>query len=592
MSLDFRHHHAFWASIIAETLARRGLTRAVICPGSRSSLLAIAFAQNPHIKAIPILDERSAAFFALGLAKQSQHPVILVCTSGTAGANFYPAIIEATESRVPLLVFTADRPPELRHCHAGQTIDQTRLFGVYPRWQVELGLPESDLDRWRYLRQTILQAVLRSQFPVPGVVHLNCPFREPLAPIIDPDFQAQTQNFDENNFFKEITAKTYNPQTILPYLNALLEQWQQEPRGLIIAGVATPANPEAYCLAIAALAEKLQFPVLAEALSPVRNFAAFNPFLISTYDLILRYPPHALALAPKFVIQLGDMPTSKELRQWLAALEPECWLIDDNPDNLDPLHLHCQRLPIALPALVQSLNLNTSQSPKPDFYLKKWQFLEQSLQKVLDKTFADQNALLEAKIARILSQNLPPATQIFVANSMSVRYLEWFWQPGDRQITPYFNRGANGIDGTLSTALGVAHSGYTTGKKTVLLTGDLALLHDSNGFLVNPYFQGHLSIILVNNQGGGIFEQLPISQFEPPFEDFFATPQQVDFAQLAGSHGIEYLCIADWSELIAQVQTLPEQGIRLLEIACDRKADAQWLKQNLPYFAKIAHEMQ
>lgn len=589
LALDFnqpRHPHIFWASIIAKTLARRGLTQAVICPGSRSSLLAIAFAQHPQIEAIPILDERSAAFFALGLAKRSQQPVALVCTSGTAGANFYPAIIEATESRVPLLVLTADRPPELRHCHAGQTIDQTRLFGVYPRWQVELGLPENQPQRWRYLRQTILQAYRRSQFPVPGVVHLNCPFREPLVPMSDPDFAAQLQDFDEAAFFRGITDQNFPPQATLPDLPALVQQWQQEPKGIIIAGVAAPADPEAYCNAIATLAQILQFPVLAEALSPVRNFAALNPYLISTYDLILRFTPHRSALVPQLVIQLGDMPTSKELRQWLESIEPACWMIDDHLDNLDPLHLHSQRLAISVTDLVQSLDVKQVRVTEPSLYLKKWLFLEQSLQTVLDQAFEAQNTLLEAKISRLLSQHLPKTTQLFVANSMSVRYLEWFWKPSDRNIIPYFNRGANGIDGTLSTALGVAHRG----KKTVLLTGDLALLHDSNGFLIKNYFKGHLTIILVNNQGGGIFENLPIAQFDPPFEAFFATPQQVDFAQLVRSYGVDYVCVEHWEQLIALVQTLPESGIRLLEIPCDRKTDAQWLKENLARFAQIAHE--
>ncbi|PSO94433.1 MAG: 2-succinyl-5-enolpyruvyl-6-hydroxy-3-cyclohexene-1-carboxylic-acid synthase, partial [Cyanobacteria bacterium SW_6_48_11] len=182
MPLDFRNTNTLWSSIIAETLKRLGLTTAIICPGSRSAPLTVAFAQHPEIEAIPILDERSAAFFALGVAKRSHVPAALVCTSGTAGANFYPAVIEASESQVPLLVLTADRPPELRDCHAGQAIDQQKLYGSYPNWQAELALPSQKIGMLRYLRQTIVQAVKRSLFSVPGAVHLNVPFREPLAP--------------------------------------------------------------------------------------------------------------------------------------------------------------------------------------------------------------------------------------------------------------------------------------------------------------------------------------------------------------------------------------------------------------------------
>src|SRR6476469_9304030 len=187
MQINFSNTNTVWASVLAETLKQLGLTTAVICPGSRSTPLAIAFAQQvPHIDAIPVLDERSAAFFALGIAKRSGLPVALVCTSGTAGANFYPAIIEAKESRIPLIVLTADRPPELRDCHSGQTIDQLKLYGNYPNWQTELAVPSLDIKLLRYLRQTIMYAWERSHFPTPGAVHLNIPFRDPLAPI--PEF--------------------------------------------------------------------------------------------------------------------------------------------------------------------------------------------------------------------------------------------------------------------------------------------------------------------------------------------------------------------------------------------------------------------
>ncbi len=329
MALDFRNTNTLWASVLVETLSRLGLTTAIICPGSRSTPLAIAFAQHPNIEAIPILDERSASFFALGIAQRSHRPVVLVCTSGTAGANFYPAVIEARESRVPLLVLTADRPPELRHCNAGQAIDQQKLFGSYPNFYTEIALPSLEVPMLAYLRQTMIQAWQRSQFPIAGVVHLNLPFRDPLAPIEQPEALRVAESIPID-FFDHIQEEILEPSFDLPLI--------QGQRGIIIAGVAQPSNPQQYCEAIAHLAKTLSMPVLAEGLSPLRNYAHLNPYLISTYDLILRNPELAEQLTPDIVIRIGEMPTSKTLRDWLTRTQPLQYLIDNGDRNLDPLH--------------------------------------------------------------------------------------------------------------------------------------------------------------------------------------------------------------------------------------------------------------
>ncbi|MGL5078547.1 MAG: 2-succinyl-5-enolpyruvyl-6-hydroxy-3-cyclohexene-1-carboxylic-acid synthase, partial [Waterburya sp.] len=204
--IDFRNINTLWASILVETLHHCGLTMAVICPGSRSTPLTIAFVNHPQIITVPILDERSAAFFALGRAKKTGLPIVLVCTSGTAGANFYPAAIEAKESGVPLIIMTADRPAELRNCHAGQTIDQVKLYGNLPNWQCELALPEAELGMLHYLRQNIVQAWEQSLFPTPGVVHLNLPFREPLVPIEQPELKELSHNFPGEDFFAAVAS--------------------------------------------------------------------------------------------------------------------------------------------------------------------------------------------------------------------------------------------------------------------------------------------------------------------------------------------------------------------------------------------------
>ncbi|HEY9646778.1 MAG TPA: 2-succinyl-5-enolpyruvyl-6-hydroxy-3-cyclohexene-1-carboxylic-acid synthase, partial [Chroococcidiopsis sp.] len=555
MSIDFSNTNSVWASILVETLHRLGVTTAIACPGSRSTPLTVAVARHPKLEAIPILDERSAAFFALGVAQRSRQPTLLICTSGTAGANFYPAVIEARERRIPLLVLTADRPPELRECNAGQTIDQQKLYGTFPNWYSELSVPSLARSQLAYLRQTVIHAWERSLYPVAGPVHLNLPFRDPLPPIPQADAQALAVEWDDADFFGWLTAslEQRDPKFALSGSEAISPPWSpiqpwshwQTERGIIIAGVAQPSDPQRYCEAIAQLSQRFGFPVLAEGLSPVRNYGALNPHLISAYEFILRQPELARQLTPTVVIRIGDMPTSKTLRDWLAQSNAQQWVIDPSDRNLDPLHGRTHHWRIAIEQLAEHLMQSSPQpsnatkgtaAPTETAYLKSWRDAEANVWRSLDSTLAQTDALFEGKIAWLLSQTLPPQTPVFIANSMPVRDVEWFWKVGDRALQPFFNRGANGIDGTLSTALGVAHRH----RSTVLLTGDLALLHDTNGLLLRHKLEGHLTIVLVNNNGGGIFGMLAIAQFEPPFEEFFATPQHVNFAALCAAYGIEY----------------------------------------------------
>lgn len=580
MSLDFRNLNLLWSSILVETLYRVGLETAIVCPGSRSGPLAVAFAEHPAVEAISILDERSAAFFALGLARRTGLPVVLVCTSGTAGANFYPAIIEAREGRVPLLVLTADRPPELRHCHAGQAIDQLKLFSDYPTWQAELSLPNAAPDRLAYLRQTVVHAWMRSQHP--GPVHLNIPFRDPLAPLPEPNVQALETTFDAEYFFAAVQSVQLQTSIILS--DALWDQWQQCDRGLIIAGPAQPQNPKEYCDAIATLAQHLHWPVLAEGLSPLRNFAAANPYLVTTYDLLLRHAEFAAQLTPELVLYIGELPTSKVLRAWLQETNPQQWLIDSSDQNLDPLHGRTQHLRLTVQQLIQSQSVSETQLDS--LYLKTWLTADHDTRQNIQQLMLKTPDLIEPKVAWSLPQYLPEQTPLFIANSMPVRDVEFFWPPSDCQIYPYSNRGgANGIDGTLSTALGIAHRH----RPAVLLTGDLALLHDTNGFL--HQLQGHLTIILINNNGGGIFEMLPISNFNPTFEAVFATPQRVDFARLCRAYNVTHEFVHSWEHLGQCLNPLPTKGVRVLEVGCDRKTDAQWRQQHLPSLACSPREL-
>jgi 2-succinyl-5-enolpyruvyl-6-hydroxy-3-cyclohexene-1-carboxylate synthase len=565
-ALDFRNVNALWGSVVAETLVRSGVTRAVISPGSRSTPLAFAFARHPAIESTPVLDERSAAFFALGIAKREMRPVVLLCTSGTAGANYFPAVIEAHEAGVPLLVITADRPPEMRACASGQTIDQQRLYGDFVGFFHELAVPDASLALLRYLRQTVAHAVERTLAPFPGPVHLNAPFRDPLVP---SDDGGTTEVFgagvDWAAFFDHVSppASVSAVSEVPAFSHAV--------HGIIVAGPVLAADPAAHAAAVGEIARKLRWPVLADGLSPVRNYAEAVPHLITRYDAVLRTPAIAEALKPEFVLCLGEWPTSKVLRAWIEASGAPVFLVTDRPDNRDALHGSTRRVVIPLATLAQAL-------PSADAlngYERLWANHETRARAALDSVIDGEEDMIEPKAAWLLGRYLPAESSISAANSMPIRDMEFVWPANDREYRVFFNRGANGIDGTLSTALGVVHGG----SPGVLLTGDLALLHDSNGFLIGPRLKGSLTIVLINNRGGGIFEHLPVAQFDPIFEEFFATPQEIDFARLCGAHNIEHVNVEDWSHFESLITTLPAQGIRVLEIITDRKRDAAWRKE-------------
>ena len=564
--LDFRNVNALWGSVVAETLVRSGVRTVVVSPGSRSTPLAFAFARHPGIEAIPVLDERSAAFFALGLAKQGTRPVGLLCTSGTAGANYYPAVIEAHEAAVPLIVMTADRPPEMRACASGQTIDQQKLYGSHAMFYHELAVPELSLPLFRYLRQTVAHAVERSLAPTQGPVHLNAPFRDPLVPSDDSGkADAFGATIDWELFFSHLSP----PAPVLAVSD--LPVFSHAVHGIIVAGPAQPADPGAFAASVGEIARKLGWPVLADGLSPVRNHASLVPHLVTRYDAILRSPALAESLRPECILCLGAWPTSKVLRGVIEASEAPVFFVTDRPDNRDALHAATRRVVLPLSMLAQGLVA----ADAPNGYERLWAGHEARAKAALDERLASEENLVEPKAAWVLGLHLPAGTPLSVANSMPIRDMEFVWPAGDRAVRVHFNRGANGIDGTLSSALGVAHAG----SPAVLLTGDLALLHDSNGFLIAPKFRGSLTIVLINNRGGGIFEHLPVAQFDPIFEEYFATPQEADFAKLCSAHGAAHVHVEDWSHFVALVSVLPAQGIRVLEVTTDRKRDAAWRKE-------------
>jgi 2-succinyl-5-enolpyruvyl-6-hydroxy-3-cyclohexene-1-carboxylate synthase len=556
LALDFRNTNTLWCSVLVETLFRCGVRTAVVSPGSRSTPLTTALARHPGIEAIPVLDERSAAFFALGQAKRTLRPVVLVCTSGTAAANYLPAIVEAHESGAPLLAITADRPPELRDCASGQTIDQQKLYGSHVEYYHELAVPESRIELLRYLRQTVAHACVRTLAPHAGPVHLNAPFRDPIAPVADATAEPLRGKIDEA-FFAHLgvadaasVSVTWTP--------------PRTARGVIVAGPSNPSDPVAHARAVGRIARTLGWPVLADALSPLRHHPAEGVCVVARYDALLRDEAQAATLAPEAVLCVEGWPTSKVLRGWLERSGAETTLVSNIQDNRDGLHLRTRRVTADIDALI------VADARAESEYVAGWHAAENAAAARIDAALAAETELFEPKAAWLLARHLPEATPLFVANSMPVRDVEYFWPQNARRLRFLFNRGANGIDGTLSTALGVAHGGTSA----VLLTGDLSLLHDTNGFLLRPKLRGSLTIVLIDNRGGGIFEHLPVARFDPPFEEYFATPQSVDFEKLCAAHGVEHVSVRDWAQFTGLIATLPETGVRVLHLRTDRKRDA------------------
>lgn len=543
--------NAYWGALTANFLASWGLEAAMISPGSRSTPLTYAFARHPRIESIPVLDERSAGFLALGLAKRTGRPVALICTSGTATANYYPAIIEARYSHVPLFVLTADRPQELRHCHSGQTIDQLGLYADYPSYQAEAAFPSLSEEGARAHGGQLREAWVAATGPEAGPVHLNFPFRDPLHPNTG-DAPVALQ-FNLEAFFESFSPP--------PVPESPGEGFPEIPgeRGLIVAGPANPVNAEAYCRGVAALSRHYGWPVLAEALGPLRNFETLNPYLISGYDTFLLAPEIRKEWIPDAVLQIGSLPTSKRLRSWLKEYPVPTWVMDPSADSRDPLNRCVQ----PLPAWVESFGRLEPGDLAPTPWTARWQQAERAFRESLGSHLDDETVLFEGKLAYLLPRILPNNTSVFIANSMPVRDAEFFWPPNNRNHRTYCNRGANGIDGTLSTALGLAHGGLPT----VLVTGDLALLHDTNGFLFAPRFQGSLTILCIQNGGGAIFDNLPIREEASTFTEYFRTPQDISGEDLCRTYGVGFHRVDSWPSLKALLSRHPPSGtIRLVEI--------------------------
>ena len=559
-SPTFANTNALWSAIGVRTLANLGLRHVVVSPGSRSTPLAYAFAQRPDIRTTVVLDERSAGFIALGLAKATREPVALLCTSGTAGANYLPAVVEARLSATPLLVLTADRPPELRDCHSGQTITQNGLFGSYPVWATEAAVPSADLGLLRYWRQLLVDAWQRSQGPLAGPVHLNLPFRDPLAPSDAEKGFKTPAGLDLETFTAVppcgIVRPTLTPATVASLL-------PKTERGVIVIGPHAFEDRDEGSAALRELSHLTGWPILADGAGTLRGDLAGDASLVSGYDLILRAAKSARALRPQAAILVGPLPTSKVLRAWLKDADITALQLGRAGENTDPTHSRWSRLD------GQLVPSGDTASVRSTAYGKAWQTAQHSAAKKLAR-IVNVDWPFEGRIVALLEEALGPDDRLFVGSSMPIRDLEWFYHPPGPGPEVLCNRGANGIDGTVSTALGAS----LDGRRTVLLCGDLTFLHDANALLSAYGHAGDLTIVVVNNQGGGIFNHLPVAR-NARFEQLWGTPQAADLGKLCVAHKVRHDLAEDWNDLRRRLE-VRGKGVRVLEFRTDREADAAW----------------
>ena len=539
----------------AKTLQKLGLKRVFFSPGSRSTSLIIGLERYSDIEIIPVLDERTAAFLALGNSKRENSPTGLICTSGSALAHWFPAVTEACHASVPLLLFSADRPPELQECAAGQTINQKNIFGEFVRGFHQLVPPSSSEDSAEELIQTLQLAYQQATGINPGPVHLNFPFREPFLPnsadIEIPATEEQKQVPKAQKF-------TYpdSPQKIAAEVSLFKKPV------LVTGQFITLESLQPWL-------DNFSLPILCDSLSPARHSASSNT--ISRYENLLRDLHFTEKAIPDLIIVLGPLPTSKTLRRWIDESEAKRIVIEPRGINVGPLSRNSDQCQLAYEHISE---LTVPQSPPS--WIKLWQEAEESVDFQLEATFSTELPSFEGKLAHLLSLHLPSLSDLFVANSMPMRDIEWFWKqvPSERRL--FGNRGVNGIDGTLGTALGIAHE---SNRPAYLLSGDLAFLHDSNALLFSKQLKGSLTVFVINNFGGGIFEHLPIAD-EPEFEKCFATPQNIDLQDLCKAFKVSHEQLTSWTEIILRIKHPKKFGIHIIEIRTDRKKD-RILRQKL-----------
>jgi 2-succinyl-5-enolpyruvyl-6-hydroxy-3-cyclohexene-1-carboxylate synthase len=563
--VDSTNGNTALASAFVEELARCGLRRAVLSPGSRSTPLALALWRQPEIEVSVIVDERSAAFFALGAAQASGSPVALLCTSGSAAANYHPAICEADHTAVPLIALTADRPAELRGIGAGQAIDQLKLYGDSVRWFCEVGTHDADDEGLLHYRSTACRAfaVARGE-PRPGPVHLNLAWREPLAPLpVEGAVTATDRLALEGRGARPLTAVTpvdLEPSQFL--LDEVAGHIAEAEIGVIVAG--RQLDPELR-EPLARLARLAGFPILAEPTSQLRCGPHDRSHVVTAYDLLLRDERFRATAAPGLVLRFGEMPTSKPLRSWLAESGADQIVVDPLGDWNEPTRRAAALLRADPTELASGWAARLGEErPAPAM----WLAAERAAREAIEAELEGLDAPTEPGLQLALGAAHGDGDLVYTASSMPIRDQEAFLPASGADALFLCNRGTNGIDGLVSSGIGAAHA---TGRPTTIVTGDLGLLHDIGGLAALRDVSTPVRIVVIDNDGGGIFHFLPqegaLNSAE--FEAMLGTPRGVDTAKAAALFDLPHRGLTD----LAQLPDALAAGTGLIEIKTDRRTN-------------------
>ena len=569
-----------YVGAFVDELVRAGVRHVCIAPGSRSAPLALTIARHSGLRTWMHLDERSCAFFALGMARMLGEPVAVLCTSGTAGANFFPAVVEARAAGVPLLVLTADRPPELREVGAAQTIDQNRLFGTHAKWFVDVALPEATSELLRYVRTLAGRATALAKAAPAGPVHLNFPFREPLVPVAtdapaglsQSDALAWSGRPDGAPWVSVAGSRLAADDATVAHLSTLLRAAK---RPLIVCG---PQPDARLARPLGALAREIGAPLLADPLSQVRWGSHDRSNVIDRYDAALRHDAMAAELVPDLVLRFGGVPTSKTLSHYLmrhavtrhivvdAARWPDPSLLASDMVHADP-RLLCE-------GLVALEGGSGSRARKASDWLAAWRAANEQAGVALAAHCNDVDEPFEGRALAEVTALVPAGGTLFVSSSMPVRDLDAFGAGDERELRVLGNRGANGIDGVVSTALGAAavSSGADgTRLPLVLVIGDIAMYHDMNGLLAAKLYELDATIVVLNNDGGGIFSFLPQAEHPEHFELLFGTPHGLEFSHAAEMYGARYTLAEGWEAFRTAIAAgVKGRGLHIIEMRTDR----------------------
>lgn len=577
-----------YIAALVDEFYQLGVRHAVFSPGSRSTTMAMLFKEHEGFETYMNIDERSASFMALGIAKAHKEPTVLVCTSGSAVAHYLPAILEAQYSGIPLIVLSADRPHTLLHVGAPQTVDQHKIFGTAVNYFEELAVPQES-HYYTYPRQVARKAYMKAMDTKKGPVHINVPLFEPLVPelsrnhfeagrssfkVVKPNYSSVFGCDNRNNLthINNVIDVAHNNDSTKE-INDLLERYE---RILILAGPQIDVDEADM---IRSFGEALQAPIFADPLSNVRGCDT-SKVVISTYDALLAGQALWNELKPDCVIQFGQIVVSKRVQQMLASWT-DVEYIEVNPtmDSMNPTGKTTMHVQASIDVFT---NLYGVKNDSPA-YLGKWQHLETAGKQKLG-TAIEEPSCFEGRTIRELQQHISDNAQVLIANSMTIRDFDYFWFSGESKAVLYGNRGVNGIDGTISTALGLA----ANGRPTYLVTGDLSLFHDLNGLAVDKTHNLNLTIILHNNDGGGIFEYLP-QKGTKHFDYLFSTSQGLDYSGAAKLYGCGYTKISSPNELSSVLANVSQEtGVHIIEIPTNREYSRELHKK----YTKVSVDME